>query len=45
MSDQGYAAYQRGLDDELTERYYARGLTPPGMTPPPSTVAGLEPPF
>lgn len=45
MSDQGYAAYQRRLDDELTERYYARGLTPPGMTPPPSTVAGLEPPF
>ncbi|MGH3778371.1 MAG: hypothetical protein ACRDRR_21955 [Pseudonocardiaceae bacterium] len=45
MSDEDYVAYQRGLDDELTERYYARGLTPPGMTPLPSTLAQLEPPF
>ncbi|MGH3781153.1 MAG: hypothetical protein ACRDR6_28460 [Pseudonocardiaceae bacterium] len=44
MSDQDYVAYQRGLDDELIERYYARGLTPP-MTPLPSTLAELEPPF
>ncbi|MGH3718709.1 MAG: hypothetical protein ACRDRI_07685 [Pseudonocardiaceae bacterium] len=45
MSDQDYLAYQRDLDDQLTERYYARGLTPPVMTPLPSTLAELEPPF
>ncbi|MGH3527215.1 MAG: hypothetical protein ACRDQG_02080 [Pseudonocardiaceae bacterium] len=45
MSDQDYVAYQRGRDDQLTERYYARGLTPPGMTPLPSTLTELEPPF
>ncbi|MGH3844826.1 MAG: hypothetical protein ACRDS0_25820 [Pseudonocardiaceae bacterium] len=44
MSDQDYLAYQRGFDDELTE-YYVRGLTPPGMTPLPSTLTELEPPF
>ncbi|MGH3769418.1 MAG: hypothetical protein ACRDTX_30440 [Pseudonocardiaceae bacterium] len=44
MSDQDYLVYQRGLDDELTE-YYVRGLTPPGMTPLPSTLTELEPPF
>lgn len=45
MSDQDYLAYQRDLDDELTERYYALGLTPPGMTPMSSILAELEPPF
>ena len=45
MSDQDYLAYQRGLEDELAKRYYARGLIPPGMTPLPSTVAALVPPF
>jgi hypothetical protein len=45
MSDQGYVAYQRGLDDELSERYYALGLTPLDMTPLPSTLAELVPPF
>ncbi|MGH3822133.1 MAG: hypothetical protein ACRDRA_04730 [Pseudonocardiaceae bacterium] len=44
MSDQEYLAYQRGLDDELTE-YYVRGLTPPGMTPLLSTLTEFEPPF
>jgi hypothetical protein len=45
MSDQDYVVYQRGLDDELSERYYAQGLTPLGMTPLLSTVAVLVPPF
>lgn len=45
MSDEQYLAYQRCFDDELIERYYSQGLTPPGMTPMPSAVAGLEPPF
>lgn len=44
MSDEQYVAYQRLLDDELTG-YYRRGITPPGMTPTPSAVAELEPPF
>ncbi len=44
MSDEDYVAYLRGLDDELIERYYARGLTPP-MTPLSSALAELEPPF
>ncbi|MGH3856559.1 MAG: hypothetical protein ACRDR6_24335 [Pseudonocardiaceae bacterium] len=44
MSDQDYVAYQRGLDDELIDRYYARGLTPP-MTPLSSVLAELDPPF
>jgi hypothetical protein len=44
MSDEQYVAYQRLLDDELTGRY-RRGITPPGMTPIPSTVSELEPPF
>ena len=44
MSDQDYLAYQRNLDDELSE-YYLRRLTPPGMTALPSTLTELEPPF
>ena len=44
MSDQDFLAYQRGLDDGLSE-YYVRGLTPPGMTALPSTRTELEPPF
>ncbi len=45
MSDAEYDAYQRGLDDELTDLYYSHGLTPPGMTPMPTALAELEPPF
>jgi hypothetical protein len=45
LSDQDYLAYWQGLDDELAERYYARGLTPPGMTPLPSGLTELAPPF
>ncbi len=45
MSEQEYIAYQRCLDDQLTDRYYSRGLTPPGMTPMPTTLTDLQPPF
>ena len=45
LSDQDYLAYWRGLEDELTERYHARGLTSPGMTPLPSSLTALAPPF
>ena len=44
MSDEDYVAYLRGLDDELTERYYARGLTPP-LTTLSSALAELAPPL
>jgi hypothetical protein len=45
MSEQEYLAYQRGLEDQLIERYYSRDLTPPGMTSPPNALADLQPPF
>lgn len=45
MSDEQYIAYQRGLEDQLIERYYARNLTPPGMTSMPAVLATLDPPF
>lgn len=45
MSEQEYIAYQRGLEDQLIERYYSRDLTPPGMTPMPRALADLQPPF
>lgn len=45
MSEQEYLAYQRGLEDQLVERYYARDLTPPGMTSLPRALADLQPPF
>lgn len=45
LSDQDYLDYWRGLEDELTERYYARGLTPPGGAPLPSSLTALTPPF
>jgi hypothetical protein len=45
MSDEEYVAYQRGIDDELIDLYYSRGLTPPGMAPMPIILAELEPPF
>jgi hypothetical protein len=45
MSELEYVAYQRGLEDQLIERYYARGLPAPGMTSLPSALADLQPPF
>lgn len=45
LCDHDYLAYWRARDDELTERYYTRGLTPPGMSPLPSTPLALVPPF
>jgi hypothetical protein len=45
MSDEQYVTYQRRIDDELTKRFYSQGLIPPAMTPMPSTLAELEPPF
>lgn len=44
MSDEEYVAYQRGLEDEL-DLYYSHGLTPPWVTPMPTVLAELEPPF
>lgn len=45
MSELEYVAYQRGLEDQLIERYYARDLPAPGMTSLPSALADLQPPF
>ncbi|MFN2496156.1 MAG: hypothetical protein ABR608_09665 [Pseudonocardiaceae bacterium] len=45
MSDQEYVAYQRGLEDELIDLYYSHGLSPPWVTPMPTVLAELEPPF
>jgi hypothetical protein len=45
MSDEQYVTYQRRIDDELTNCFYSQGLIPPALTPMPSTVAELEPPF
>jgi hypothetical protein len=45
MSEEEYVAYLSLLDDELNERYYSQGLTPPGMTPMPAAFVDLTPPF
>ena len=45
MSDEQYVTHQRRVDEEISKRFYDHGLVPPGVTPMPSAVARLEPPF